>query len=71
MAFYDKNGTELAIGDHIIPDAGLELQLVSSGYLEEFGEDVMFGQQVENLAVFSILTPENLAKQWTKLEASE
>ncbi len=68
MAFYDKNGTELAVGDHIIPDAGLELQLVSSGYLAEAGETVLFGQQVENLACFSWLTQDNLSRQWTKLE---
>ena len=66
--FYDKNGTQLSVGDHIVPDGGLELQIVSSGYLDEFKQEVMFGQQVANLAVFSILTQENLITRWTKVE---
>ena len=68
MGFYDKNGTELNIGDHIIPDEGLELAIVSSGYVEAYKDEVMFGQQVANMCCFSILTKENLAKQWTRLE---
>ena len=68
MNFCDKNGTVLNIGDHIIPDEGVELVLVSKGYVEEFKAEVMFGQQVANLCSFSILTRENLEKQWTKLE---
>lgn len=67
MAFYDKNGTELNIGDHIIPDEGLELVIVSTGYLEDYKDDVMFGQQVTNMCCFSILTKENLKKQWSKI----
>lgn len=66
--FIDKNGTEIAIGDHIIPDSGEELLIVSSGTVEDFEGEVMFGQQIKNMACFSILTAENLAKQWTRKE---
>lgn len=68
MTFYDKNGTELNVGDHIIPDEGLELIIVSKGYVEEYKSEVMFGQQIVNLCCFSILTQENLTKQWSKVE---
>ncbi len=64
----DKNGTELKIGDHIVPDEGRELVLVSQGKIEDFDDEVMFGQQVEDLRAFSILTQENLSLQWTKKE---
>lgn len=66
MTFYDKNGTALRIGDQITPDEGRVLTLVSSGYLAELGQDCLFGQQVDDLAAFSILTQENLSLQWTK-----
>lgn len=65
--FLDKNGTELVIGNHIIPDEGVELVIVSSGKIDDFDEEVMFGQQVQNMACFSILTKENLASQWSKI----
>lgn len=65
--FLDKNGTELKIGDLIIPDEGLELMIVSSGKIDEYDDEVMFGQQVKNMACFSILTKENLALQWSKI----
>ncbi|MCD8382778.1 MAG: hypothetical protein LUC30_07680 [Clostridiales bacterium] len=68
MTFYDKNGAALSVGDHIVPDDGLELVLVSSGYLADLDQDVLFGQQVKNLASFSILTQEDLSSQWTKKE---
>ncbi|MCD8382918.1 MAG: hypothetical protein LUC30_08405 [Clostridiales bacterium] len=71
MAFYDKNGAALYVGDNIVPDEGLELTIVASNYLEEWGEDVLFGQQVENPAAFSILNQENLSLQWTKVESDE
>lgn len=65
MDFYDKNGTLLKIGDQITPDEGRVLTLISEGYVEDFGE-VLFGQQVEDAAAFSILTQEDLSAQWTK-----
>lgn len=67
MGFYDKNGNELKVGDHIIPDEGRELVIVSSGYLDEYKDEVMFGQQVVSMTCFSILTKENLKKQWSKI----
>ena len=68
MEFYDKNGALLHVGDHIIPDQGRELLLVSSGEVEAMGL-CMFGQQVDDLLAFSVLTQENLSSQWTKKEA--
>ncbi len=70
MTFYDKNGAALYVGDNIVPDEGRELTIVSSGELEEFGE-VLFGQQVADPAAFSILTPDNLSSQWTKVETDD
>lgn len=68
MEFKDRNGTVLMVGDHIIPEAGRELIIVSRGSIEEYEEEVMFGQQVEDMAAFSILTKEDLANNWTKKE---
>lgn len=64
--FYDKNGIALAVGDHIIPDEGRELHIVSEAYVDEIGEDCMFGQQVEDPRIFSILTHADLEKQWSR-----
>lgn len=64
--FADKKGNELSIGDHIVPDEGRELAIVSVGRVDEYENEVMFGQQVEDMSCFSILTAENLASQWTK-----
>lgn len=66
MNFYDKNGTLLQIGDHIVPDEGRELLIVSIFYVEEYGEECMFGQQIEDPLAFSILTKDNLSIQWSK-----
>ncbi|MCD7946341.1 MAG: hypothetical protein LUF81_07035 [Clostridiales bacterium] len=71
MAFYDKNGSALYVGDHITPDEGRELLLISEAYVEDFGETCLFGQQVVEPAAFSILTQENLSSQWTKVESDE
>ncbi|MCD7927365.1 MAG: hypothetical protein LUF80_00645 [Oscillospiraceae bacterium] len=71
MTFYDKNGTEIEIGDHIVPDDGMELLIVSSGKIADYAEEVMFGQQLENLCAFSVLTQKNLSAQWTKVEVSD
>lgn len=69
MDFYDKNGTPLAIGDKIRPDEGRVLTLVSKAYVDEMGEEVMFGQQLDDDPMaFSLLTQDNLSKQWEKVE---
>lgn len=68
MPFYDKNGVELHVGDHIVPDAGRELVIVSEAYVAEYDAICMFGQQVEDPLLFSVLTAENLAAQWSKKE---
>lgn len=68
MEFKDRNGIVLKIGDHIMPEEGRELMIISQGKIEEYEEEVMFGQQVEDMAAFSILTKENLANNWMKKE---
>lgn len=67
MKFYDKNGVELQIGDTIVPDAGRKLLIVSVFYVEDYQEECMFGQQVEDPLAFSMLTKDNLTSQWTKV----
>jgi len=66
MKFYDKNGIELNIGDTISPDAGRKLLIVSVFYVEDYQEECMFGQQIEDPLAFSVLTKDNLKLQWTK-----
>lgn len=65
--FKDKNGNELKVGDKIKPDEGRELTIVSIQYVEDIGDDCMFGQQVQDPLAFSLLTKEDLEKQWTKV----
>lgn len=67
MKFYDKNGIELNIGDTISPDAGRKLLIVSIFYVEDYQEECMFGQQIEDPLAFSVLTKDNLKLQWTKI----
>lgn len=66
--FRDKNGNELKIGDKIRPDEGRDLAIVSIQYVEDIGDDCMFGQQILDPMAFSLLTKENLATQWTLIE---
>ena len=68
MKFYDKNGAELYVGDRIIPDKGRELLIVSIFYVEDYQEECMFGQQIEDPLAFSVLTQDNLSTRWTKKE---
>lgn len=69
MKFYDKNNTQLQIGDRIAPDKGRELLIVSVFYIEDYDEECMFGQQIEDPLAFSLLTKDNLSKQWTKVDS--
>lgn len=68
MNFCDKNQTPLQIGDKIIPDQGRELLIVSIAYVADYETECMFGQQIDDPLTFSLLTRENLALQWTKVE---
>lgn len=62
----DKNKKEIKIGDKIKPDGdGRILLIVSQTYVEDFGEECLFGQQIEDPLAFSPLTQENLSSQWT------
>lgn len=69
MNFYDKNQILLQVGDRIIPDKGRELLIVSVEYVEDYDEECMFGQQIEDPLLSSILTQDNLSKQWTKVNS--
>lgn len=66
--FFDKNGKEINIGNKIKPDEGRVLLIVSKAYVEDFGEDCLFGQQIEDPMAFSPLTQENLSSQWMLVE---
>lgn len=62
--FKDMNGNEIKIGDILEPVQGLRVRIISEGYSESVEENVMYGQQVDNMDAFSILTQDNLAKQF-------
>jgi len=64
----DKNGKEIKIGDKVKPDDGRILLIISQFYVEEMGEECLFGQQIEDPLAFSPLTQENLASQWVVIE---
>lgn len=68
MIFTDKNGKEIHIGDKIRPDDGRDLEIISQRYVEDLGEECLFGQQVIDPMAFSLLTQENLSSQWTLIE---
>ena len=68
MKFYDKNGNEIKVGNKIRPDEGRILLIVSQFYIEDFGEEVLFGQQIEDPLAFSYLTQDNLSRQWSLVE---
>lgn len=67
MKFYDMDGNELNIGDYVRPIEGQMLRIFSRGEIAEYPEEVMFGQQVNDLAAFSLLTADNLALQFKKV----
>ena len=65
--FYDKNGTELHIGDIVRPDKGRDCRILNINYVEDMEEECMIAQQVLDPLAFSPLTVDNLAKQFTKI----
>lgn len=71
MNFYDMNGVEINVGDYVEPIEGRKLLIISRGKTDEYAEDVMIGQQVEDLFAFSLLTAENLAYQFVKVGESD
>ena len=71
MKFYDMDGKEIKVGDYVEPVEGERLYIFSKGMHREYGEEVMFGQQTENLTFFFSLTAENLALQFRKVGESE
>ena len=66
--FKDINGQEVKIGDILEPVEGLKVRVVSEGYSASVGENVLYGQQVENNDAFAILTASNIAAQFKKVE---
>jgi hypothetical protein len=61
----DKNGKTINVGDHIVPDEGMELVVTAQGKVPEYeDEEVLVGYQVEHITCFSVLTQENLSSQW-------
>lgn len=68
MDFFDKNGLPLHVGDHIRPDEGRELILVSQVYVSDFQCECLFGQQIEDPLAFSPLTQDVLSQSWYKVE---
>lgn len=69
MKFYDMNGNEIKIGNKIKPSGeGQILLIISQFYVEEMGEECLFGQQIENPLAFSPLTQKNLSSQWILIE---
>lgn len=71
MKFYDMDGIEVDMGDYVQPIEGRKLLVISRGDIAEYPEEVLIGQQVDDLAAFSILTAENLALQFRKVGESE
>ena len=65
MKFYDMNNIEVNVGDYVEPIEGRKLLVISRGDIAEYPEEVLIGQQVDDLAAFSILTAENLAFQFS------
>lgn len=71
MKFFDMDGIEVGMGDYVQPIEGRKLLVISKGDIAEYPEEVLIGQQVDDLAAFSILTAENLALQFRKVGESE
>ena len=71
MKFFDMDGIEVGIGDYVQPIEGRKLVVISRGDIAEYPEEVLIGQQVDDIAAFSILTAENLALQFKKVGESE
>lgn len=66
MKFYDMDGKELNVGDCVKPIEGRELLIISKGNIDEYPDEVLIGQQIEDIAAFSILTAENLTTRFKK-----
>lgn len=71
MKFFDMDGIEVGMGDYVQPIEGRKLVVISRGDIAEYPEEVLIGQQVDDIAAFSILTAENLALQFRKVGESE
>lgn len=67
MLFVDMEGNEITIGDILEPVNGLKVEVVSRGFSNNAGEEVLYGQQIENLDAFCILTSENLKAQFRRV----
>ena len=66
IEFKDMDGKTISIGDYLMPVEGRKVKVISRGEIDEYSEEVLFGQQIDDMAAFSILTAENLAFQFRK-----
>lgn len=71
IEFKDMDGNIVNVGDYLIPIEGRKVKVISRGEIAEYSEEVLFGQQVDDMAAFAILTAENLALQFKKVGESE
>ena len=62
MDYTDKNGDDVHIGDHVIPDDGRELVIIGEAAGEVNG---LLGSQVDDPSMVSLLTQLDLSRQWT------
>ena len=67
MLFVDMEGKEINIGDILEPVNGLKVEVVSRGFSENAGQEVLYGQQIENMDAFCILTLKNLKAQFRRV----
>lgn len=68
VVFLDKNGQVVAIGDTLISDAQVTVNVVSQAFVPDLQQTVLFVQQVQDPLAFSYLTADNLALQFTKID---
>lgn len=71
MIFYDKNNTEIGIGDTVISDGGIKLEITEekASYIEfDINEPCLIGRQLDNPLVFSPLTAANLSVQFENID---
>ena len=68
--YKDMDGNTIKIGDILEPAEGRRVRVISEGYSDGVGEKVLYGQQLEDMDAFSILTADNLARQFRKVAMS-
>lgn len=67
--FIDKQGQTVQVGNILLSDANIVVEVVSIRYVEDYQKDCMFIQGLDNPLSFGIVTPENMS-QFTKIADS-